>query len=628
MYTSPIPRPLVAPGLLLALHVLLPAAQAAERGREERLTDEDSELTAAGGVVAVRAGDQVTIHDRTGRLVARLPGRARRPSSEAIAGGNRLPPDDARERLWDRLDVPEELRDSDAAEDLAEDELLLSERRPTSPVLAAPTDERQHQPARVTAVGTQLLVMAGGQLHRAEGDRSPVPLGPVPPGARVLAAIAQGTVFVGTESALFISAPDARGWRVLLREPRPEALVAHPDGDWVAFTSTGRVVIVEPSGRRTLHRAPAVRALAVCGGGLALLDAEGLAVTGPGRTLERRSGPLAAEQLVCSADGGGPWLAAGPGLLVSSDGGRSFRPRRDLPAARVVSAALASDRLWLWIPSLGGLVPLPLREGPPILTPTAAPSLSDWTLPERPGWMRLLPRVGILASHLEREGISEQRALAFAELPLSAAPPPLPRRTEAPPFVLAQVTPSQPLPYAPPPGDPRQAAWTAREASCLPDTRTAAARLAGADPERAQSFVRRAGRSAWLPELRFRVEKRLGRSESLDVKPTSAADALGLDTDNDVRYELRATWDLPRLVFHPEEVAAAHQALRMADMRREIESQVNRLYFERRRLVALGGDAIDEVERGIRLEEIGAELDALSQGSWSRCLQQGRRQDR
>ncbi|HEY0709906.1 MAG TPA: hypothetical protein VGG33_24040, partial [Polyangia bacterium] len=160
-----------------------------------------------------------------------------------------------------------------------------------------------------------------------------------------------------------------------------------------------------------------------------------------------------------------------------------------------------------------------------------------------------------------------------------------------------------------------------RDAGCLHATRQRAVALASAEAGAAQSLVTRAGRSAWLPELRLRAERRVGRSESVDFKPTAANDALGLDTVSDVRYEVRAIWDLPRLVFNPEELAAHQQATRIADMRREIESQVNRLYFERRRLLAVpnAATAEDAATWQIRLEEIEADLDALSGGGFSRC---------
>jgi hypothetical protein len=161
---------------------------------------------------------------------------------------------------------------------------------------------------------------------------------------------------------------------------------------------------------------------------------------------------------------------------------------------------------------------------------------------------------------------------------------------------------------------------------CLRSARRRAVELAMAEPERARSYVSRAGYAAWLPELRLLVSRRYGRSESVDVNSSSTAlsSPLGIDTVNDVRYEARATWDLSKLVFSTEELAAQTQALHMAELRRDIEATVNRLYFERR---ALERSAGVEGRRGLRTNEIEAELDAISAGSFGACLA-GRTGDR
>jgi hypothetical protein len=156
--------------------------------------------------------------------------------------------------------------------------------------------------------------------------------------------------------------------------------------------------------------------------------------------------------------------------------------------------------------------------------------------------------------------------------------------------------------------------------------REAAVAMAMAEPRRARSLVARARQAAWLPEVRFLVNRRFGRSESLEYGGAPAdvvPPPVGLDTVDDVRYEGRATWDLSRIVFNPDELSAQAQALRMADVRREIESVVIRLYFERRRLKAEGHysdgtDGAGEVRRELRRQELAAELDALTGGAFSR----------
>jgi len=159
--------------------------------------------------------------------------------------------------------------------------------------------------------------------------------------------------------------------------------------------------------------------------------------------------------------------------------------------------------------------------------------------------------------------------------------------------------------------------------------RAAASALALTEPDRAHSLVVRARLAGWLPEVRGRVDRHFARAESVDLGSPTAATPLapvGIDSDNDVRYELRATWDLSRLVFNPDEIGAQFQALRTADARREIESLVIRLYFDRRRLKAELGTAdatatgmpLPGVRLELRVAEIEAELDALTGGAFTR----------
>jgi hypothetical protein len=156
--------------------------------------------------------------------------------------------------------------------------------------------------------------------------------------------------------------------------------------------------------------------------------------------------------------------------------------------------------------------------------------------------------------------------------------------------------------------------------------RSAATALALAEPTRAESLIARARWAALLPEVRMRLDRRYTRTESLNLEQ-SATDPLttpvGVDSINDVRYEWRATWDLARIVFNPDEIGASTHALRMAEVRREIETVVIRLYFERRHLKAEGraSDALDTtpgVRGEIHIQEIEAELDALTGGAFSR----------
>jgi hypothetical protein len=188
-----------------------------------------------------------------------------------------------------------------------------------------------------------------------------------------------------------------------------------------------------------------------------------------------------------------------------------------------------------------------------------------------------------------------------------------------------------PPPAAPPPRrarrdwDPEALRRATEDDPPIDELRRAATALAAAEPSRARSMIQRARWAGLLPEVRVRVDRRFGRSESLDVPsvPLDDPPPVGLDTVDEVRYEGRASWDLSRIVFNPDELAAHSEAMRMADARREVESLVIRLYFERRRLKveALAADAREvgpNLRREVRMQELEAELDALTGGAFSR----------
>lgn len=203
--------------------------------------------------------------------------------------------------------------------------------------------------------------------------------------------------------------------------------------------------------------------------------------------------------------------------------------------------------------------------------------------------------------------------------PSSTLPPGLP----APAATRRNVEP--PHPQSPPAPDPAAVRRAIAGDPPVDLLRAAAAALAMAEPARARSLVQRARLAPWLPEVRFRVDRRFGRSESLDVSPAPLADAppVSLDTVDEVRYECRASWDLSRLIFNPDELAAHAEALRMGDVRREVEAVVIRLYFERRRLkvealTTDGNDVASNLRRDARIEELEAELDALTGGAFLR----------
>jgi hypothetical protein len=580
-------------------------------------------LAAAGGLVAIAVGPTVRWFDQRGQRLGQLPhddGRGRADDGSGARAQAAL----ERERAFDMLDIPDDLRDREDALDLAEDELSLSLRRQEHAAAenaASPRDlggqafVASHRRGLIAIVDRRVWRLALGQPARV--------VGPAPTPLTALASSGGGLILAARTTDILVSRDEGRTFTVIDRLPiAPRRLVVDPAGRFYAALSPGRLdlVPIETDGPRAppLVLAPQTRLrdLAACGDGVAVLADDGLHLVTTDGTSRLIAPAVTGDGLACGGPSGSKtWLSFGPrGLWRTYEAAPGVVTGGPVPGWRGPVEAIAADGEALWIfDRRAGL----LNLGAPAATALPAPSGAQADIlirrPTRAPWRGLLPHVAVLGRQSADSG---RQAVAFALMAewrlggeTGAASPDASSPAAAPGFVDEGAA-APGWPTAP---DPDQA--------CLTRARARSVVLAAAEPDRARSLMARAGRSAWLPELRLRAEKRVGRSESLDYKPTASSDALGFDTDNAVRYEVRATWDLPRLVFNPEEIGAASQALRINETRREIESQVNRLYYERRRLLVApaGAGADDATTWQIRIEELEADLDSLSGGAFTRC---------
>ena len=563
-------------GRLLLLVVLWSAPASAGElllaGRVER-------VVVAGDLVAVVRPGEVRVLSADGRSLFRL---------DVDRAPSPLPhrrPDD----VLDDQGIPEDERTGEYAEALVDEESTLRDRG-----VPAIESDSTAAPA-LAASATDLWIAVGQTLWRVDQDGRARRLATFGQRLDLLAAGPDGRLLAASGPRLWLSRDEGLTFDRLTEADGPVRAVAAGDG-FLAWATAAQLTRVEV-GRMITQPLSSPRDLRACGPRLLVLDARGLVVVGA----DARVLP-AGREAARVACGGGTWVLVGRRLLVSSDEGRSFAARGDLPPAVTLDAAVGPRGLL--VATEAGLHGLPAQEGPP----GPAPRKIVLGLPP-PGWAPYLPRLTLAARADFTAGRDELRALAYADFPLAPPRPPLPVR-------LAEVEPAEPVP---PP-----ISWRPdREAPCLAVARGEAVARALVEPERARSYVSRAGHAAWLPELRLLMNRRLGRSESLDVPSGGSVGPgpLGLDTANDVRYEARATWDLSKLVFSAEEIAAVTAALRMADLRREVESLANRLYFERRRLKMEPVPTADtRARRELRVEELDAELDALSGGAFTRCL--------
>ncbi|MFK8004423.1 MAG: hypothetical protein AB8H86_32955 [Polyangiales bacterium] len=171
-----------------------------------------------------------------------------------------------------------------------------------------------------------------------------------------------------------------------------------------------------------------------------------------------------------------------------------------------------------------------------------------------------------------------------------------------------------PAPRAEPsPAQVRAAALRYRHEASIEALLHAVDTLPELSAETMNRLVRRGRLAALLPQVRGRAR----RGQAVDL--SERVDDLRYSTDDSLTLEVALTWDLNRLVYGPDEVALARETAR----RREAKVQRSRLvvgvYFERRRL-QLERDLLGVVDLAheVRIEELAAMLNALSDGAFSR----------
>ena len=595
---------------LLACVAESPSAAAwslALAGRIER-------VAAAGDRVAAVRGGTVILLREDGTPLGRVEDVEAPPAHHKPRMSAR-----AEEDVLDFLGIDESEQDSAWVEDELNDESTLSERRAMRGGHSGHASPRVSLAPAIAAAGQEIWIANGRGLWQlpAEGDLVHVASREL--AASSLAADHDGRRLLASGNQVWLASELDGARRVLGTVASVQHVALSPSGQRMAWANRTQLLwsdSIDEAPGQTLPLPEPITDMKFCGETLLLLSRGALAVLSPEGVLQLRSARLAARRLACPADGVGPWLAAGPDLLLSADEGHTWSSLPLPRGVRALDAATGDHCLWLATdrglycsspdqPVAGELVSTDGDQpGPRLVGPREAP----W-------WAARLPRLIVRAGAFFAAGRREYQTVALASFPLDASP----ART-----VLVADNDEVPSPPVNRLVDLSIPADT--ESGCLVVARAKAVELALVEPERGRSYVNRASHAAWLPEIRLRVDRRLGRSESLDQPSTSTSitSPLGVDTVDDVRYEARVTWDLAKLVFSGDELAAQAQTIHMAEIRRDLEVTLTRLYFERRRLglerlPAGPGERTVGLRRELRLREIESELDALSGGAFSQC---------
>lgn len=139
------------------------------------------------------------------------------------------------------------------------------------------------------------------------------------------------------------------------------------------------------------------------------------------------------------------------------------------------------------------------------------------------------------------------------------------------------------------------------------------------DADRVQALVRRARLSGLMPTLR--ASSRRGLRQDLSSSSSSEVERLAAAVADDLSFEAALSFELPRLIFAPEEVRLLSVERWLAgDQRRLIEEAI-RLYFQRRKLIVERERGVTpDAELEIAIAELEALLDALTDGAFTKQL--------
>lgn len=138
-------------------------------------------------------------------------------------------------------------------------------------------------------------------------------------------------------------------------------------------------------------------------------------------------------------------------------------------------------------------------------------------------------------------------------------------------------------------------------------------------PERTRALVRRARLAGLVPTIKLGAER--GLKQDLSASSGGDTERTNASLGDDLSVDASLTFELPRLVFAPEEVRLLSVDRWLLQDRKKLFDEVVRLYFQRRRLVAERARApAPDPELDLAIAEAQALLDAFTDGAFTRAL--------
>ena len=139
-------------------------------------------------------------------------------------------------------------------------------------------------------------------------------------------------------------------------------------------------------------------------------------------------------------------------------------------------------------------------------------------------------------------------------------------------------------------------------------------------PEKIKWMRNAAKHKALLPEVSFGLDGDTGRTIDLDRGSTSIPDFyIEGPRDKNFGWDIDFSWDLGELIWNDDQTNIDVRSRLMVQLRNDIMDEVNKLYFERRRLQFELAENPPEAQskkvlKELRLQELTANIDSLTGG--------------
>lgn len=152
----------------------------------------------------------------------------------------------------------------------------------------------------------------------------------------------------------------------------------------------------------------------------------------------------------------------------------------------------------------------------------------------------------------------------------------------------------------------------------------AAIRYNEVSPNKVTNWRRQAAIKALLPDISIGYDTNVYKTISTSIKDSKTYFWEGPD-DQAKGWDVTASWDLGDLIYNDDQTSIDSRSKLMVQLRNDVLEQLNTAYFERKKLQRQLDKIPDKtseayLEREVRIEELTAQIDALTGGYLTRRM--------